>query len=216
MPRQTEKQAILTEVEEATNLTLMEFVGTSTRANCPPLTSSQQSNSPTLWDHFDKLEPFPHEWVIKRGLKETKKHADREIRCITPLPGTGEECTFKTKDSILKSSTTNLWVHLAQAHNILKPFNNVEGPDSTTKTKASKQKTLADYGVEKRSPQDKLEASIVRWMVETNQPFTVLETPSFKKLFNEIPGIKLPFSPRMTLKYRIVDEFIRHRGEIKE
>jgi hypothetical protein len=43
--------------------------------------------------------------------------------------------------------------------------------------------------------------------VQTRQPFTVIESPAFVRLFKDIPGVDLPFTSRKTLNLRIDSDF---------
>ncbi|KAK9371797.1 uncharacterized protein V1513DRAFT_360527, partial [Lipomyces chichibuensis] len=52
-----------------------------------------------------------------------------------------------------------------------------------------------------------LEKNIIRWVVASCQPFTVIESAEFQKIFNDIPKISLPFTSRHTMRRRIMDDF---------
>ncbi|KAK9481647.1 hypothetical protein V1527DRAFT_479001, partial [Lipomyces starkeyi] len=47
------------------------------------------------------------------------------------------------------------------------------------------------------------EKNLIRWVVQTRQQFTVIESPAFVKLFKDILVVDLPFTSRKTLKLRI-------------
>ncbi|KAJ8100213.1 hypothetical protein POJ06DRAFT_281345 [Lipomyces tetrasporus] len=85
-------------------------------------------------------------------------------------------------------------------------FDMTEGrPDPAKKPKPS---ILAYIGQrEKLSPQKLLEKNILRWIVADKQPFTTIESPAFRQIFHDIPGITLPFISRGVLRQRLVDDF---------
>lgn len=44
-------------------------------------------------------------------------------------------------------------------------------------------------------PQKQLRKTLIRWIIEDKQAFTTIELPSFQQIFQDIPGIALPFNP---------------------
>ncbi|KAK9490408.1 hypothetical protein V1508DRAFT_331428, partial [Lipomyces doorenjongii] len=53
-----------------------------------------------------------------------------------------------------------------------------------------------------------------QWIVPENKPFTTLESPAFRQIFHDIPGITLRFSSRHTLRQRLVDNFTPQRLQL--
>ncbi|ODQ69411.1 hypothetical protein LIPSTDRAFT_334640 [Lipomyces starkeyi NRRL Y-11557] len=64
---------------------------------------------------------------------------------------------------------------------------------------------------EKLSPQKLLQKNILRWIVADKQPFTTIESPAFRQIFHDIPGITLPFMSRSVLRQRLTDDFAAQR-----
>jgi hypothetical protein len=67
------------------------------------------------------------------------------------------------------------------------------------------------------SPRKKagVEEMLVRWVIQTRQPFTVVEHPAFKALI-EATGASLPIKAADTLSNRIKEEFHSSRAYVKE
>lgn len=67
------------------------------------------------------------------------------------------------------------------------------------------------------SPRKKagVEEMLVRWVIETRQPFTVVEHPAFRALI-EATGATLPIKTADTLFNRIREEFHSSRASVKE
>jgi hypothetical protein len=61
-----------------------------------------------------------------------------------------------------------------------------------------------------------LERNLIRWVVLTRQPFTVIERPAFLQIFKDIPAVDMPFTTRKTLRQRIDVEFEACRAMLKE
>lgn len=58
-----------------------------------------------------------------------------------------------------------------------------------------------------------LEQAICRWVVETMQPFTAIEEPSFRRIF-QVGGILLPIQTAFTLWNWLLDDFNASRHDI--
>jgi hypothetical protein len=61
---------------------------------------------------------------------------------------------------------------------------------------------------EKLTFQERLEKNLLRWVISSKQPFTVVESPAFRQIFKDIPGISLPFTSRQTLRQRLMEDFV--------
>ncbi|KAK9237686.1 hypothetical protein V1525DRAFT_147337 [Lipomyces kononenkoae] len=61
------------------------------------------------------------------------------------------------------------------------------------------------------SHQTILERNLLRWTVTELQSFTVIERPTFRAIFADLPGVTLPFRSRRTLQRRIESEFVQYR-----
>ncbi|KAJ8098517.1 hypothetical protein POJ06DRAFT_282527 [Lipomyces tetrasporus] len=121
-------------------------------------------------------------WILKKS--NARKMIDREIRCSVSDEKTGQQ----------------------KRHSI-------EAQDRPEPTKKPKSSILAYFGErEKLSQQQLLEKNILQWIVTEKQPFTTLESPAFRQIFHDIPGITLPFSSRHTLRQRLVDNFTSQLG----
>lgn len=73
------------------------------------------------------------------------------------------------------------------------------------------------WGKREENPtsQQQLENDI-HWIVVAKQSFTTIESPAFRQIFLNIPGITLPFISRHTLRQRLMDGFILQRAQLKE
>ncbi|KAK9426978.1 hypothetical protein V1505DRAFT_293825, partial [Lipomyces doorenjongii] len=142
-----------------------------------------------------------------------RKFVDRIIQCAVVDDGTGMECNWSTTDSKRQSSSTNIVRHLREAHSILPSgAKQVVAPSKATITRFLKKgKENANL-----THQQILEKNIIRWVVASSQPFTVIEAAEFQKIFNDIPGISLPFTSRHTMRRRIMDDFELYRAQLVE
>ena len=161
-----------------------------------------------LWDHFNVTE-VNREWIVKRTGK--RELTDRDIRCAY-IYKTGAQCSWKTSDSQRQTSTSNMKLHLEKLHSIFAP----RSQDTSGIQKA--QPSIANLLTKKEalSPQELLEKNILRWIIDDKQAFTTIELPSFQQIFQDIPGITLPFRSRSTLKRRLIDSFDTQRQQLKE
>jgi hypothetical protein len=66
------------------------------------------------------------------------------------------------------------------------------------------------------TPQQLLEKNLLYWIIDDKQAFTTIEKPSFKRIFQDIPGIQLPFESRSTVKRRLDEKFDIQRQQLKE
>ena len=181
----------------------------SESASQQPASSSLSSNprqkNEWMWKHLE-IREFPSEWIEKRSQR--KMDTDREICCAV----TGEDgrpCNWSTTDSKRHGSTTNIRHHLKEKHGVLPP--NVSIPDP-----ASKLNLITLWGRKaKLTTQQTLEKNLLRWVISSKQPFTVIESPAFQQLLKDIPGVSLPFTSRHTLRERLLGDFNLQRVMLK-
>jgi len=66
-------------------------------------------------------------------------------------------------------------------------------------------------------PKDRisLEDALIHWVIETRQPFTVVEQPSFRDVFNSA-GISVPVKSADTLRNRVQEEYNRYRDTTRQ
>ncbi|KAK9428606.1 hypothetical protein V1505DRAFT_332264, partial [Lipomyces doorenjongii] len=176
--------------------------------------ASSQTAHPTplktewLWGYFQTRE-FRNEWIEKRNNK--KRFIDREILCALIHKDTGKQCNWSTTDSKRQTSTTNIRHHLKDKHGILPP--GVPEP-----AVAAPKSTIVSFWGNKENLtfQERLEKNLLRWVISCKQPFTVIESPAFRQIFKDIPGISLPFTSRQTLRQRLMEDFDFQRVKLKE
>jgi hAT family protein len=168
------------------------------------LTSSRSSQQPckrrkaksySSWtvEHFWVTE-LDNIWSRKGG--PPKK--DRLLVC--------KRCSWSSTDSARHGSTSNLLVHLQTKHRIRS--------GSDTSSSSTGETTLDQFLGPPRDRVD-VEQMLIQWVVQTRQPFTVVEHPAFRALF-EATGTKLPFKTADTLYNRIKDEFCKSRICLKQ
>ncbi|KAJ5550757.1 hypothetical protein N7461_005455 [Penicillium sp. DV-2018c] len=159
-----------------------------------------------IWNHFSTRE-VARAWAEKRtGKKRTR---DMDISCTVVDGKTGKQCGWATADSQRAQSTSNMQRHLAKSHSILPPESQgstLNVPDIRRSFKKQGHLTV----------QDCLERNILRWIIQTKQPFCVLEAASFQQTFADLPGISLPYTSRSTVRRRLADQFELRRAALKE
>lgn len=160
-----------------------------------------------MWDYFQVTE-VAREWIIKRTQK--RKPTDRDIQCAFIDGKTGIQCPWKTSDSLRQTSTTNMQRHL-EKHSIFPPS------QSNTHSK-SKEPNILNLltNQETLSVQQRLEKNLIQWVIQDKQAFTVIESSAFQQIFEDIPGISLPFLSRSTLRRRLIERFDLQRSQLKE
>ncbi|KAK9241907.1 hypothetical protein V1506DRAFT_509965 [Lipomyces tetrasporus] len=105
------------------------------------------------------------------------------------------------KQTQKQTSTTNIRVHLKEKHGILPP--GVPEPVVA----APKSTIVSLWGnKEKLTFQELLEKNLHRWVISSKQPFTVVESPTFRQIFKDMPGMSLPFTSRQTLRQRLMED----------
>ncbi|KAK9241486.1 hypothetical protein V1506DRAFT_440602, partial [Lipomyces tetrasporus] len=163
-----------------------------------------------FWQYFSTTETRS-EWYDNRIKK--RKFVDRIIECAVIDEHSGKQCSWSTTDSKRQSSSSNITRHLRDVHCILSPgAKQVVLPSNASITRfLGKGKESASL-----THQQILEKNIIRWVVTSYQPFTVIESAEFQTIFKDIPGISLPFTSRHTLRRRIMDDFDLYRAQLKE
>ncbi|KAK9364368.1 hypothetical protein V1509DRAFT_643760, partial [Lipomyces kononenkoae] len=100
-----------------------------------------------------------------------------------------------------------MWYHLQKSHGLPLGNDKEDATQPTIMTMWQRKETA--------STAELFERNLIRWVVQTRQPFTVIECPAFVKLFKDIPGVDLGFTSRKTLKLRINSEFELCRANLK-
>lgn len=138
---------------------------------------------------------------------------DMDIQCSITDQVTGKQCSWATTDSKRQSSTSNLVLHLLRKHPIYPP-----GLSNPEPVKNPKETLSGLWGKreENLTCQQQLEKDILHWVVADKQPFTTIESPAFRQIFFNIPGVALPFTSRHTLRQRLMDDFNVQRAQLKE
>jgi hypothetical protein len=159
-----------------------------------------------IWSYFE-VTTVDREWTVKRTGK--RKLFDRDIRCAYVDENTNVRCTWETTDSARQTATANMKSHLAK-HGINPPATENPAP-------SQKQPSIANLLAKKANltVQQLLDENILRWVVTSKQPFTIVEEPDFQQVFRDIPGVSPPFSSRHTLRQRICNEFNKQRLQLK-
>jgi hypothetical protein len=162
-----------------------------------------------VWPYFEATT-VEREWIVKRTGK--RRIVDRDICCAYVDEKTGTKCDWKTTDSVRQTATSNMKNHLAK-HGILPP-SKIVGLSQPSQQKPSIIALLTKK--EDMTNQQRLEKNVLRWVVTSKQPFTVVQEPDFKQIFLDISGVSPPFSTRYTLRLAIDDEFKKQRLRLKD
>ncbi|KAI2883810.1 transcriptional regulator family: Zinc finger, BED-type predicted [Aspergillus niger] len=117
-----------------------------------------------------------------------------------------KHCNWSSRDSARYGSTSNLLVHLQTKHRIKSGDDSIFLPA----VEGSLDRFL-------ESPRKKagVEEMLVRWVIQTRQPSTVVEHPAFRALI-EATGATLPIKTADTLFNRIKEDFQSSRASVKE
>jgi len=153
-----------------------------------------------------KIVPLDDITFIDPRTKKIKK--EKEIYCQYL------NCNWKILESKRGGSTSNLALHLSSKHNITR--------DNPTGQLLQQQSTILSFlqpnkaVISPQQIQQQLQDNICQWGVITMQPFSAIETTSFQKIFEDIPGIDPPFQSATTYKRYIGKEFVKYRSIIKQ
>jgi hypothetical protein len=168
------------------------------------LNALSRTQNASLWAQFD-VTPLPGKlWWPKRGKRDPLE--DRDIHC--------KRCSWKTTDSARATSTTNMKNHLGK-HGLLQCNNDYDPAEASKKMRQQSVATLFKRNTESETAK-LLEQNLIHWTVTDDMAFTVIESPAFRKIFEDLPGISLPFSSRKTLSRRIDAEFHCYRAQLIE
>jgi hAT family C-terminal dimerisation region len=158
-----------------------------------PPRKKRKEKSRTSWtaEHFDTRD-LNTTWSRNGGPPKI----DRVLIC--------KRCNWSSKDSARKGATTNLATHLFTRHRI-KP------DSSTTSSSVGSLDGFMQPTKRKLDP----EQALLRWMIETQKPFTELEHPAFKELLDSL-DTSSPIKTADTLRNRVQREFLNRRGRLKQ
>ena len=167
-------------------------------STAPSLTSLRcqirKEKSQTSWtlDHF-WITVLETRWSQRgRPLKN-----DRLLAC--------KRCSWSSTDSARHGTTSNLVTHLRTRHRIRR---GIAGSCSTSVT------SLDRFVVPPRAKMS-MEQALVQWVVQTRQPFTVIEHPAFQAIFHAA-DIELPVKGADTLCHWVKARFSDSRSDIKQ
>lgn len=169
-----------------------------------PRKKARLEQSSWLWNMF-KIIPRKDDTFIDSRTKKVREEKDIYCQYLG--------CNWKILESKRGGSTSNLALHLSSKHNITR--------DNPT-GHSLQQSTILSFAQPSKVPvmssqdiQQQLQDNVCRWGVITMQPFTAVETASFQKIFEDIPGINPPFQSATSYKRYIEKEFMKYRGNVK-
>jgi hypothetical protein len=116
-----------------------------------------------------------------------------------------KRCSWSSTDSARHGSTSNLITHLRTRHGI----------KQDTPSQLSTSMTSLDRFICPPKATLSIEQALIQWVIQTRQPFTVVEQPSFQTVF-EAANVKLPIKCADTLYNRIKDGFSKSRSMLKQ
>ena len=141
-----------------------------------------------------------HFWITILDTKWTNRsrllQQDRLLVC--------KRCSWPSTDSSRHGTTSNLATHLRTKHHV--------GPEP----QATQRLTVGplDRMLSSHPESIGLEQAVVQWIVQTRQPFTAVEHPSFRAIF-EAAMIDSPLRCADTVRERIKVQFDQYRAQLK-
>jgi hypothetical protein len=147
----------------------------------------------TSWtqDHFWITE-LEAQWSKRGRLPQN----DRLLVC--------KRCSWSSSDSSRHGTTSNLLTHLRTRHRIGPQSASIDGPA----------RGPLDRMLCARQGGNSLEQALVRWIVQTRQPFTTVEHSSFKAIFDAV-AVEVPLRCADTLRDRVKHEFEDYRQGLR-
>lgn len=141
-----------------------------------------------------------HFWITELDTQWSKRgrlpQNDRLLVC--------KRCSWSSSDSSRHGTTSNLLTHLRTRHRIGPRSASTEGPA----------RGPLDRMLCSRQEGNSLEQTLVRWVVQTRQPFTTVEHSSFKAIFDAV-AVELPLRCADTLRDRVKNEFEDYRQGLR-
>ncbi len=111
---------------------------------------------------------------------------------------------FSSTDSSRQGGTSNLKTHLK-----------LHGISATSPGLCAASLTSLEKWTKSKAPEMSVEEALKRWVVNTRQPFTVVEHEDFQAIFTAA-RVSLPIRSAETLRRRIVGDFEVYRGQLRE
>lgn len=163
----------------------------------------------TISDVYEYFETVP--------IADDIWYKKKDTQCKTPYPNNWRLCLLCTEEGNEWGSTdksrggtsSNLWYHLKKAHQIYPPG---QAPDSDTQS----QTTLTSQGFTSHGgappPDIGLEQAVIEWMVDTQQPFDVVENAKWKQMWKVAmksagKSGECPIKSQQVARRRIQDDF---------
>ncbi len=188
------------------------FESASQVLSSSPLVSSSEVSIATTFTSVPRAPPtrkeksytswtLEHFWVTILDTKWSKNGKppknDRLLVC--------KRCNWSSSDSARHGTTSNLATHLDSQHRI-KPGSAMPFAPLTT---------ALDRFVTTPKAKLTVEQALIQWVVQTRQPFTVVEHLAFRAIF-EAAEVELPIKTADTLCNRIKNDFYKGRNKLKQ
>ncbi|RKF77539.1 hypothetical protein GcM3_071023, partial [Golovinomyces cichoracearum] len=199
---QSTDSAHMCSTKESALNSFSETIFSSQPSSQPMAQSKTQPQNRWLWTKFNVVSLTGRMWIPKRSKRKIE---DREIICI--------RCSWKTTESTRATSTSNM-KRRPRIKDYIFAGNDQECEDKGVVEKisvASMFKHIAEADTKQQSEQ-----KIIRWIVMENIPFTAIESPYFRRIFEDLPGVALPFQSRRTISRQIETDFQAQRAKLIE
>src|SRR5579871_4152651 len=163
-------------------------------------------------DVYDYFETVNEEgvWYKPKDIQQKTPYPNKTRLCLL----CGEEGKeWESSDKARYGGTTNLWHHLKKSHHVYPPG---QEPVSDTWSQSTlTSQGFSSYGGNPQ-PNMSLEQAIIEWMVDTQQPFDVVDNKKWKQMWKVAlrSGSKYgecPIKSRQVAKRRIQDEFNKNQ-----
>ncbi|RKF54386.1 hypothetical protein GcM3_209025 [Golovinomyces cichoracearum] len=199
---QSTDSADMCSTKESALNSFSETIFSSQLSSQPMAQSKTQPLNRWLWTQFNVVPLKGRMWILKRSKRIIE---NREILRI--------RCSWKTTDSTRATSKSNMKGNLRIKHGIF------SGNDQECEDKGAVEKisvaSMFNHMAEIYTKQS-LEQRIIRWIVMENIPFTAIESPYFRRIFEDLQGVVLPFQSRRTISRRIETDFQAQRAKLIE
>ena len=156
-------------------------IGPQSQPSTSQITPKSQDQTSFVWSHFEEVEQdIPTGSSSIGPPTKRKRQNSNSYRCLEP--GCGKVLRISEKSN---ASTSNLKRHLNRIHHIDANSLKAAGQDGPIDAWIN-----GDEGMVPKSPSEKLEESIVEWIVVDNLPFTTVESAAFQAMVGRVENSK--------------------------
>jgi hypothetical protein len=159
-----------------------------------------------VYEYFEAV-PIDNDIWYKKTDTQHKTPYPNKLRLCLLCAEEGKE--WESTDKSRHGSSSNLWYHLKTFHQIYRPGHE-PASDTQSQTTLTSQGFISQGGLP--LPDMSVEQAIIEWMVETQQPFDIVENKKWKQMWKVAlrsagKSGECPIKSQQVARSRIQDDF---------